>query len=665
MTVLYGEDGEPLSYHVETDAEWLAANCPDEYRTGSGYKGEPSTVAEFVRRHVPPQEWAELEGADDATLLARYRHWQDQPAGFVPLLQLQHKLVGMLGQESTPLIEVARAGEEGASLAGQLQLWLDVEATAEFVAPMFDIRLPEPTACNGVTIEGIGKRLECGKVWRRNLIRQHTQRLELARIQSGQVRRDRDTIISDLTLRAMQGKWEDQKAALQSALAFSDAGDEVSLYELQQTSVSNPRVRFAELITRVKGFELIAEDLGHAALFVTVTCPSKYHPSKTLSIKRKRGQRAYIQITNPAWEEAGRPSPKHANNYLCGVWSQTRAAAARRGLRVYGMRVTEPHADACPHWHMMLFGAPDALGQFVALFNWYACREDAAELAEPVWEKVKVEGKPRPVWRKKPGSRVRFDCEMMKPAKVLEDGRRVGGAVAYLTKYLTKNLDGKTESRREDGEHLGLGDDYESGTDTVTGAQKARAWASLWRLRQFQFYGGPPVVLWRELRKLKGAEQETVFLDYAVLAADQGDWRAFCNLMGGPLAKRKDMPVSLAKEDRPDQVNRYGETACAVVKGVQDIQDKAITRTKAWRIEWRPQGDTGKAEGRAARSGAARPSRPCANNCTELVSDIALPVADSYIHPDFSDDAGPPPWAIPPKRVASPPDSHDYARLYG
>ncbi|MGQ5525160.1 replication endonuclease [Chitinimonas sp. PSY-7] len=651
----------------QTDAEWLAENCPEHLAASKGYDGEPSTVAEFVRRHIPPQEWDDLKGADDKALLARFRYWQDQPAGFVDALQLQHKVDALIGDEDAALIDVARAGEEGASIASKLMDWLDIESVRDFLVERFGLRLPEPVEPEmvkpgSVTVEGVGRRLEDDRVWRRNLIRRHTQALEHSRIAEGRVRRGHETIISDQALRTMQSKWEDQQAALQATLAFSDAGDEVSLFDLQQASVSNPRLRFAELITRVKGFELIAEDIGHCAVFVTLTCPSCYHPSKTLSIKREKGKRAYKQVINPAWEAAGRPTPKHANNHLCRVWAQTRAAGARRGLAVYGIRVTEPHADACPHWHMILFGEPHALGQFVALFNYYACRDDAAELTEAVWEKVKVEGKPRPVWRKKSGATVRFDCMTMTPARVLEDGRRVGGAVAYITKYLTKNLDGKTEELAASGEHKALGDDFEAGTDTVTGAQKVRAWASLWRIRQFQLYGGPPVGLWRELRKLKGAEQDSVYLDYAVLAADKGDWRSFCQLMGGPIVARKAMPVELVKADRPDQLNRYGEPACAVVKGVQDVRqaqaEQVVTRTKVWRIEWR-------AEARATRSGVARPSRPCANNCTEPVDHIVLPVADSGLRAGYSDDPGPPPWELPPKPVYSPPDSHNYARLYG
>ncbi|TSJ83234.1 replication endonuclease, partial [Chitinimonas sp. BJB300] len=467
------------------------------------------------------------------------------------------------------------------------------------------------------------------------------------RISAGQVRRGADTYVSQQTLSLLQTKWKDQSEALRHALATSNEGDEVSLFDLQQSSVANPRVRFAELITRVKGFELVAEELGHTAVFVTVTAPSAYHPSKTISNKRKRGKRAFTQIINPAWVAAGKPTPKQANDYLCQTWGKVRAAADRRGLRVYGLRTTEPHADACPHWHMMLFGEPEALTRFVALFQDYACQAYPEELTGKVWNKEA--GK----WHKVPATSVRFNCQVMNPAQVLADGSRVGGAVAYLTKYLTKNLDGKSEQRREDGEHLAMGDDYEADTDSITGAQKVRAWASLWHVRQFQFYGGPPVALWRELRKLRGTKQDDTVIDQAATAADTGDWSLFCQLLGGPLARRKDLPLSLAKEDRPEQVNRYGEAACAVVKGVEAGSAKVVTRTKTWAIDWRKKQSMfeGAAEGLAARTGEARPSRTCANNCTQLLADALtepLPLPEDQ---DFRDDhaeSDPPPgWDAP------------------
>jgi hypothetical protein len=71
--------------------------------------------------------------------------------------------------------------------------------------------------------------------------------------------------------------------------------------------------------------------------------------------------------------------------------------------------------------------------------------------------------------------------------------------------------------------------------------------------------------------------------------------------------------LTLARVEREGEENRYGEAALPAVKGVQAVDDLlAVTKTKRWRIEWRPkrrQEDgaagpaTRTAEGRAARAG--------------------------------------------------------------
>jgi len=87
------------------------------------------------------------------------------------------------------------------------------------------------------------------------------------------------------------------------------------------------------------------------------------------------------------------------------------------------------------------------------------------------------------------------------------------------------------------------------------------------------------------MRRLKKAELSPEMLTIWQ-AADKGDWKTFMELMSGPLGKRKEMPVQLAKvwSDKP---NRYREPRGNQIIGIECGTVVVPTRLEQWSIAFK------------------------------------------------------------------------------
>jgi hypothetical protein len=303
----------------------------------------------------------------------------------------------------------------------------------------------------------------------------------------------------------------------------NERGDVVDLTEMANSTNANPVNRRNELMARLHGFEVYADKHGYVADFLTITCPSRMHP---------------VHNSGRPNEKFDSTSPKQANQYLGSQFAKCRAHLARLNVDYFGFRVAEPHHDATPHWHILVFVKPEQRHILRETFSFYALQVDGDETG---------------------AQKYRFTVEPILKSK--------GSAVGYIAKYISKNIDGFGVDK----------DNYGNPADIA--ALRVSEWSSLWGIRQFQQFGGPPVSLWREARRL--ALKEEVNISSVWVAADSGNWCEFIEALGGVNVKRKDLPVQLVKEFIETE-GEYLEPIGYVIKGLSCGGEVYVSREHTW-----------------------------------------------------------------------------------
>jgi hypothetical protein len=395
--------------------------------------------------------------------------------------------------------------------------------------------------------------------WKRNLRRELCRANETIEHGAGHVRRKKQCYVTDHAVRLKSDRYKANRAVLEGLEVVNEEGQALNLAEVADASVSNPKVRRAELMVRCRGFEEVAAMMGHEAVFLTITCPSRFHRFNA------------VGLPNRNWDGS---TPRDGQRYLCKLWARIRSEWKRAGYAPYGFRVAEPHHDGCPHWHVLLFAPAHHVGWFVP-HRLVAGREDHGHGL------VGVAGKHALTDSSGEAGAIkhRFTLERIDPSK--------GSATGYIAKYISKNIDGE----KEDGEAVGL--DFASGQPAADASKRVRTWASTWGIRQFQQVGGPSVTVWRELRRLaKDAEQPVVQLDLIEgprSAADRSMWALFWFLQGGPDVSRREL--TLRPMYAVGEAGKYGDAA-QCVRGVLardddngGVEHPQLTRMHTWKVQ--------------------------------------------------------------------------------
>jgi len=439
-------------------------------------------------------------------------------------------------------------------------------------------------------------RMCCPLWWRRKLRKHHGQTVEGAAVRLGYVSRYRDLYVSNERVAERMQQNARNVAMLEATTARNDEGQVFTLAELAAKSTANKAIRRAELMTRIAGFERYADAEDHQGVFITLTCPSRFHRYMIVNNGR-------AAVPNPKYDEHETPATAH--KHLTRVWARSRAAMARLELRPYGFRICEPQHDGTPHWHMLLFCPPGQVEKLTSTIRHYALQDSGDE---------------------KGAQQHRSDFKLIDKTR--------GTAAGYIAKYVAKNIDG---------EHVG--DDFE-GSPATESVKRVEAWCSTWRIRQFQQIGGPPIGVWRELRRIKhippGAPPH---LQLAHRAANKqirrdGDetatvaWDEYCRAQGGTACGRCAAIKLTMRES--ETLGRYGDTAKPRAVGVETWASSDFDRdgfghsARHWQIEserrvWTIERVPALRFGcRSFDSEPATPAQPrtSVNNCTTLMASL-------------------------------------------
>jgi len=412
--------------------------------------------------------------------------------------------------------------------------------------------------------------------WVNQLKAQRMRWCEALLIAAGEVNKDRSPYASKRAIRDVHARRLANLEYLKSCeLENKVTGERIDLISKVMGSISNPEIRRMELMNTIAGIERYAASVGDVGMFITLTTPSKYHPTRQVG----KGENKTVQL-NHGWNENAF-TPKDGQRYLCRIWSLIRTAFKDNDLDVYGMRVVEPHHDGTPHWHMMLFCKPGQRNAINEIMRRYALKEDGHE---------------------KGAAKQRFESRHLNQ----------GGAAGYIAKYIAKNIDGYAL----DGQL-----DHDTGKPLKDTAAAVTAWASTWRIPQFKPIGLPTMGAYRELRKLpRGVSIASEFddrVEAARAAADKGDFDLYIIAQGGANMPRDAQAVRVARK-LADEVNEYEEDIERVVGiyaphlGAGHIH---VTRSADWRIVPKVLA----VEPLTLKSGSAAPRSPV-NNCGKLTA---------------------------------------------
>lgn len=434
------------------------------------------------------------------------------------------------------------------------QLELEARKCAQVVRTMALPRQREFVEAHGITVPkgkrvtslGERRRYSSPHWWKPRLRRATGRKIEDAMRIAGVVKKGIAPYLSEDSYQHICATKRTERKWISRARVVSETtGETIELADIIARSLANPKNRRTEMIVRAKGLSEIAQSRGELAMMATLTAPSAYH------------RFAADGSNNDAWTEE-QFTVREGQLWQRKNWARARAELDRQGIFYYGVRVAEPHHDGTVHWHVLIFAAFDQMAHIQSVL--------------------------RRIWLDSYSNEIGANSHRVNFTSI--DQAR-GSAVGYIAKYISKNIDGHGV--------ISAAIDDETGELPTERPDRVKAWAITHGLRQFQFFGGPGIGVWREIRRMKPDSLEHLpnLAALAVPCNKPVNYKAHIESLGGIENSRtlshqiivKDLPFDKTPEGiRRVKKNQWGEWPNEQIVGLQINGEKIETHPIKWRL---------------------------------------------------------------------------------
>lgn len=283
---------------------------------------------------------------------------------------------------------------------------------------------------------------DLGRWFRKALLQHERQLADYFGHCMQEIGRYASSIVSSAVL-ASRGRQLDRQAEYASSHRFVSIDESGQQHSIKFADAANTaHRRSSKIYARLKGLDVFCTQRGLAGYYVTLTLPPAFHPNPS------NGKRSWSGAT-----------PRDGHDELQRKWRRFQRRFGEAGGKCFGVRVEEPHDDGCPHWHLLLYVAPEREPELLSRIAEFFGNGCAAKV-EPI-------------------------------------DRQKGTGATYLMKYIRPICRADSGGDSHDG--------INPGSDSkVTKTARYDAFRATWGGRCIQFFDVPgSATTWDELRRIR------------------------------------------------------------------------------------------------------------------------------------------------------------------